>query len=78
MDRKDSSECNSKNPSMVKTKISVQGDGKWKHYIPYVFVFLIAYNYAIAPVVMAVFGVWLPPIVLNNVIKILVLILSGT
>ncbi len=78
MDHKDSSECKSKNPSKVKTKISVQGDSKWKHYIAYVFVFPIAYNYAIASVVMAVFGVWLPPVVLDDVIRTLVLILSGT
>ena len=35
-------------------------------------------NYAIAPVLMAVFVVWLPPVVLDDVIKMLVLILSGT
>lgn len=61
----------------VKTNRSVKGDSTWKHYIAYVFVFLIVYNYVIAPVVLAVFGVWLPPVVLDDVIKMLVLILSG-
>lgn len=62
----------------AKTKGRVNGDGTWKHYIAYVFVFLIVYNYIIAPVVLAAFGVWLPPVVLDDVIKMLVLILSGT
>jgi hypothetical protein len=53
-------------------------DTSWKRYIAYVFVFLIVYNYVIIPVVLAVFGVWLPPVVLDDVIKMLVLILSGT
>jgi len=61
-----------------KTTRSVKGDSTWKQYIAYVFVFLIVYNYVIAPVVLAVFGVWLPPVVLDDVIKMLVLILSGT
>lgn len=65
-------------PGKVKTKGSVKDDSSWKHYIAYVFVFLIVYNYVIAPVVLAVFGVWLPPVVLDDVIKMLVLILSGT
>ncbi|MFY9995547.1 MAG: hypothetical protein WAK61_11210 [Leclercia sp.] len=39
--------------------------------------FLVVYNYVIIPLVMAVFGVWLPPVVLDDVIKMLVLILSG-
>jgi len=78
MDRKDSNERKSKNPFKVNTKINLKGDNTWKHYIAYVFVFLIVYNYVIAPVVLAVFGVWLPPVVLDDVIKMLVLILSGT
>jgi len=53
-------------------------DANWKHYIAYVLVFLVVYNYVIIPLVMAVFGVWLPPVVLDDVIKMLVLILSGT
>ena len=63
----------SKRQTTVKSK-----DTSWKHYIAYVFVFLIVYNYVIIPVVLSVFGVWLPPVVLDDVIKMLVLILSGT
>ena len=62
----------------AKAKGSVKGDSSWKHYIAYVFVFLIMYNYVIIPVVLVVFGVYLPPVVLDDVIKMLVLILSGT
>ncbi len=74
-----SQEAHSKEIVTGKRQSTVKpNDTSWKRYIAYVFVFLIVYNYVIIPVVVVVFGVYLPPVVLDDVIKMLVLILSGT
>lgn len=51
-------------------------DNKWKHYIAYVFVGIVVYNVMVIPV-LALFGIVLPPVVLDEVWKILVILLSG-
>jgi len=52
-------------------------DVNWKHHIAYVFVFILIYNFIIIPV-LALFGLIVPMIPLDEVWKVLIILIGGS
>ncbi|WP_347115595.1 hypothetical protein AAHB66_06620 [Leclercia sp. S52] len=52
-------------------------DVNWKHHIAYVFVFIVIYNFIIIPV-LALLGIIVPLIPLDEVWKILIILIGGS